>query len=467
MTANPPPSARAPVSAVVVSYNRAATIETCLAALGFADEVLLIDKSSTDGTAERALALADRVIRVPHSPTVEETRAFAAAQATHEWVLLLDDDECLNAAAVRFIAAELFAPRAEVYALPLRHYILGCHDPRAYYWPEWHPRLFRRGAVAFAATVHRGISVPAGRVFQVPVETGVAIHHLSHRSVFEWIDKTNRYTSRPDRARAGLAGTDLAAFAHAAIERWRAAGVGDGASDGMEAAVALLRASYDIIDRLKTWEEERGLDGEAAFAAVRATLRAEYAGLADLARPHGAAAIEGDPAPGAVPAMAEPARVAAAQASILAALRAEIGEGQAALAAARADDAAARAAAAAERARLDTIGAALREAVAAAAAARDAAAARAMAAEAALGAMQASTLWRATGPLRRLGARHRLVARFLGRGARVLGGLARGGVVRRVFGSGAAPAIDARWCTTGEAGSPQARHAVDVEDLLV
>ena len=439
MTAYPPPSARARLSAVVVSHNRVAMIETCLVALGFADEVVLIDKSSTDGTAERALAFADRVIRVPLSPTVEETRAFAVAQAAHDWVLLLDDDECLNVAAARFIAAELAAPRAEIYALPLRHYILGCHDPRAYYWPEWHPRLFRRGAVTFAATVHRGISVSAGGVFQVPIESGVAIHHLSHRSVFEWIDKTNRYTSRPDRARAGVAGTDLAAFGHAAIDRWIAAGAGDGAADGMASAVAMLRASYDIIDRLKSWEEERGLDGEAAFEAVRATLRSEYAMLGDLARPRGAAAIEGDPAPSVAPAMTEPARLAAAQASIIAALRAEIGEGQAALAAARAADAA-------ERARLEAIGAALREAVAASAAARDAAAARAIATEAALRAMEASTLWRMTGPLRRVGARHRGVARFLGRGARALGGMARSHA-------------------TGDGGSSEEGHVGGGEDL--
>jgi len=71
---------REKLSAVVVSYNRALLIGTCVRALGFADEVIVVDKSSTDGTAEIAARYADRVIIVPWSPTVEETRAFAVAR---------------------------------------------------------------------------------------------------------------------------------------------------------------------------------------------------------------------------------------------------------------------------------------------------------------------------------------------------------------------------------------------------
>ena len=51
----------------------------------------------------------------------------------------------------------LVNPRADAYAFPLCHYILGRHDPRAYYWPEHHIRLFRKGAVRFGVTVHDSI----------------------------------------------------------------------------------------------------------------------------------------------------------------------------------------------------------------------------------------------------------------------------------------------------------------------
>jgi hypothetical protein len=266
------------LSALVVSFNRAGIIGTCLRALRFADEVIVVDKSSTDETPEIAARLADRVITVPWSPTVEETRAFAVAQCSHDWIVFVDDDECLSSEAVRFIQAEVAAPRADAYAFPRRHYILGVHDERAYYWPEHQICLFRRGAVEFNSTVHAGVVPRSDRMLVVAEDTGACIRHLSHQDVAQWLDKTNRYTSCADRARVEHAGDDLIGFAHARIDHWLER-TRDAAPGGYPRAVALLRTTYDLIDRLKTWEEERGLDGPAEFARICAALDAGYAAL--------------------------------------------------------------------------------------------------------------------------------------------------------------------------------------------
>lgn len=266
------------LSVVVISYNRAALIGTCLRALGFAGELIVVDKSSTDATPEIAARHADRVITVPWTPTVEDTRAFAVAQCSGDWILYLDDDECLDPGAGAGIGAELAAPRADIYYLPRREYILGVHHEGAYYWPEHHARLFRRGAITFTGTVHGGAVLCSDRTMHLPPESGVVIHHLSHRDVAEWIEKCNRYTANPDRRRAEHTGLDLGAFAHARIDDWLAR-TKDKAPGGYPSAVALLRAVYDIVDRLKTWEEERDLDGSAEFARLCASLDAGYAAL--------------------------------------------------------------------------------------------------------------------------------------------------------------------------------------------
>jgi glycosyltransferase involved in cell wall biosynthesis len=267
---------RPPISAFVVAYNRAHVIATCLRALAFADEIIVVDKGSTDATPAIAAALADRVIRVPWTPTVEPTRDIALSHCAHDWVLFLDDDECLNAEAVRFLDAELAAPRADVYRFPRRDYIMGRHDERAYYWPEFHTRAFRRGSVAFTATVHDGISVLSNRVHTIPADSGVCIHHLSHRDVADFVEKTNRYTSQPDRMRIASDGMGLARFAHARIDHWLARTDPCG-PNAYPVAVAVLRAVYDMVDRLKAWEEEAGIDGAALFRAECARLDAASA----------------------------------------------------------------------------------------------------------------------------------------------------------------------------------------------
>ena len=255
-----PPLPGPKISAFVISYNRADTIGTCLRALDFADELIVIDKSSTDDSPAIARTYADHLLTVPWTPTVEQTRALALSLCRHDWILFMDDDECLDAEAGDHIRAALCNPTAEIYEFALRHYILGRHDPRAYYWPEHHVRLFRRGAVTFSPTVHAGLRCHSTRRMRFPSDTGVAIHHLSNTSVAGWIEKTNRYTANPDRVgiRAGSEG--LAMFAHQRIDHWFSQ-TRDDAPDGYPAAAALLRTVYDIVDALKTWEVSTGTDG--------------------------------------------------------------------------------------------------------------------------------------------------------------------------------------------------------------
>jgi hypothetical protein len=68
------------ISGFVIAYNRARLLATCLRSLRFVDELIVIDKSSTDDTPRITRRYADRVIRVPWSPTVEETRSLALEQ---------------------------------------------------------------------------------------------------------------------------------------------------------------------------------------------------------------------------------------------------------------------------------------------------------------------------------------------------------------------------------------------------
>ena len=275
---------REKLSAVVVAYNRAPLIGTCLRALGFADEVIVVDKSSTDDTPAIAARHADRVITVPWSPTVEETRAFAVAQCAHDWIICLDDDECLSAEAIRFIQAELAAPRADIYGLLQRHYILGMHDEAAYYWPEHQIRMFRRGAVTFNATVHGGIVLHSDNVLRVAPETrsGDPPPLPSGRGAVDREDQSLHVARRPERVADD--GQSLARFAHGRIDHWLSR-TRDVSPGGYPEAVAVLRATYDLVDRLKVWEEERGLDGAAVFQRTCASLDAEYAALGCGARP--------------------------------------------------------------------------------------------------------------------------------------------------------------------------------------
>lgn len=255
------------ISAFVISYNREELIETCLKSVRFADELIVVDKSSADSTVEIARRYADRVVVVPWSPTVEETRAYALSLCQHDIIVFLDDDEVLSVEAIDFIRQRARQPNFGVVSLPLRHYILGRHDETAYYWPERQIRAFERGKVSFGSKVHSGVQFVPDDIEQVGLDTGICCHNLSYKNTFDWIEKTNRYTSVPNRASEFRLGVDskLDEYVSARLSFWSGR---KKASTPYTDAVSVLRALYDVVDAVKIVEASIGVFPETDFAQL-------------------------------------------------------------------------------------------------------------------------------------------------------------------------------------------------------
>ena len=81
------------ISALVIAYNEMGYIEKCIESITFADEIIVVDSYSTDGTYEY-LKIHPKVKVIQH-PFANFTaqKSFALKQATNDWVLFLDADE--------------------------------------------------------------------------------------------------------------------------------------------------------------------------------------------------------------------------------------------------------------------------------------------------------------------------------------------------------------------------------------
>lgn len=263
------------VSGFVITYDSGPILDTCLRSLRFVDELIVVDKSSTDATPQVARRWADKVLTVPWSPLPTETRLVAHDACSHDFIVYLDHDECLNVDGIRWVREHAATHPGQVFRFPKCEYVIGRHDPDAYYWPMMNVRAFRRGAAEFVHTLHEevGLRVPPESQFDIPLDSGVRIHNLSHRSTHQWIEKSNRYTDEPDRVSTFDPTTPLDTFAQERVEFWLSQS--RSRSDYVVSA-ALLRAVYDIVDRVKLWEQAEGIDGDAEFAAVCAALESEY-----------------------------------------------------------------------------------------------------------------------------------------------------------------------------------------------
>lgn len=107
-----------PLSVFITTYNNAATLQRCLDSVAWADEVVVLDSYSDDGSLEMARAAGATVAQSPFEGYGPQKQK-ALDMTRHRWVLLLDADEALREDAQRVIRGLLQdGPRAAGYALP-------------------------------------------------------------------------------------------------------------------------------------------------------------------------------------------------------------------------------------------------------------------------------------------------------------------------------------------------------------
>src|SRR5580704_1048789 len=80
------------ISAYILAFNEAEKVKAAVESVLWADEVVLVDSGSTDGTPEIASGLGARVVQVPFDG-FGELRNRAVEACRHDWIFSLDADE--------------------------------------------------------------------------------------------------------------------------------------------------------------------------------------------------------------------------------------------------------------------------------------------------------------------------------------------------------------------------------------
>lgn len=182
-------SAREPISVTIVAHNEAERIGACIDSVSWADEIIVVDAGSTDGTQEICRKRGALLIRRPWEGYAAQ-KNFALSKASHSWILSLDADECVSPGLAGEILSVLSddAP-AEGYRVPRKNIFFGRWLRHGDLWPDYQLRLFRSDAGAFnEKSVHESVVVE-GRVgvFSSPLE------HYSYDSLFDFFQRQVKY----------------------------------------------------------------------------------------------------------------------------------------------------------------------------------------------------------------------------------------------------------------------------------
>ena len=246
----------------MITKNEARNIEACLKSVAFAEQIVVLDSGSTDGTPDIATSLGAEACQSPEwlGFGVQKNRALALARC--DWVLSIDADERVTSELQAEIKAMLANPRHQVYDLPRLSSYCGQYIYHSGWYPDRVIRLFRRGAATFSNDlVHEKVATT-----HLPGHFKSLLLHESFTSFESVLDKANRYSTagaqmQQERGKTGSVGK---AIAHGFWAFFRTYFLRRGFLDGrMGLVLAISNAEGTYYRYLKLWLLNRKTEGLA------------------------------------------------------------------------------------------------------------------------------------------------------------------------------------------------------------
>ena len=252
-----------PISVVITTYNSESKIVDCIKSVNFADEVIVVDGSSSDNTPKLAKDNGAKLVKRPNNPMLNKNKNFGFSQARNEWVLSLDSDERVTPELKEEILGVVKDKNEKNgYFVPRKNIIFGKWIEHTGWYPDYQLRLFKKGKGKFAEKhVHE--------LLEVDGEIGHLSHpflHYNYDSVSQFLDKTFKiYTisEAENLINNGYQAELVDAIRMPAKEFLNRYFFGKGFLDGSHGLIlSLLMAFYHLVVFLRVWEAQGYKDTE-------------------------------------------------------------------------------------------------------------------------------------------------------------------------------------------------------------
>ena len=178
------------LACAILAKNVVHHIAACVASCAFADEVVVFDTASTDGTQDAARAADARVVDTPFI-NFSQARNFALAHLDSRWVLFVDADERVTPELAQEIGQVIQDDAIAGWWIPRYNHIVGHVMKGAGWYPDYQLRLMMRERAHYdeSREVHE-LAIIDGRI-------GYLKEHLIHYNYDSWEQfhaKQERYT---------------------------------------------------------------------------------------------------------------------------------------------------------------------------------------------------------------------------------------------------------------------------------
>lgn len=180
------------ISIIMVVRNEEGQIRECLKTVSWADEIIVIDQSSTDSTVRITREVTDKVFITEPKGYCEPDRNIAIEKASGRWIFYIDADErVLPELRDEILSIVRSDDPRPAYYVKRRNYFLDKWVKTCGWYPSPVLRLFKKGEVVFPDEIHQ---VPPHMEEYGYLKNDLL--HYSYRSLEEYFEKFNRYTTQ-------------------------------------------------------------------------------------------------------------------------------------------------------------------------------------------------------------------------------------------------------------------------------
>lgn len=178
----------------IICYNEAENIRDCLESVKWADEIVVVDSHSTDGTTEVCRKYGARIYQEGFTG-YGKLRNIAIEKSSHDWILSLDADERVTPELKEEIFREFErGPTADAYAIPRKSHFLGRWIWSCGWYPDYRStQLFHRKSGQYTEVLNDDH-------FELNAESrkGYLKNHILHytyKDIDQYLAKMERYTT--------------------------------------------------------------------------------------------------------------------------------------------------------------------------------------------------------------------------------------------------------------------------------
>lgn len=245
------------LSVVISAYNEEKKIEDCLKSVFFADEIILIDNSSSDRTTEIAKKYTSKIFTRVNNPMLNVNKNFGFSKAKNEWILSVDADERVTPQ-LQIEITKVLKNSNDVngYWIPRKNIIFGKWIEHTGWYPDHQLRLIRRSKGKFEEKhVHEMIKVEGKTKY---LKSNLL--HYNYDSIVQFLHKMEIYVESESEnlIRSGYtlkAEDSIRLPLKEFISRFFAR---EGYKDGLHGLVlSFLMAFYHLCVFVSVWEKQK------------------------------------------------------------------------------------------------------------------------------------------------------------------------------------------------------------------